>query len=271
MRIIQLIPQLRTRIDKKVIKYISFADESLGRIPLGVVPVEKDGSVYCEAPVGKAIYFQLLDEQGMAVHSMRSATYVHPGEQMSCIGCHENKWETMPRMERPIAFKRAPSKLVPEVSSGAIPFNFHKLVKEPVFDKKCVACHEEHPKAPDMGYASLAKDSLAFGLPGELGMRMLGTGGSRTTPGRFGAHASGLMKSLRTKDYHKDLKLTDDDMRRMTLWLDLNSNFIGWIGEDMSRIEAQRRGEDVWSPIDVDPANPTGVEKHRPLPPVAGS
>ena len=46
--------------------------DSIGRMPLGVVPVEPDGSVYCEAPVGKAIYFQLLDEKGMAVHSMRS-------------------------------------------------------------------------------------------------------------------------------------------------------------------------------------------------------
>ena len=55
--------------------------------------MEEDGSVYCEAPVGKALYFQLLDEKGMAVHSMRSATYVHPGEHLSCLGCHEDKWK----------------------------------------------------------------------------------------------------------------------------------------------------------------------------------
>ena len=250
---------------------MSFADESLGRIPLGVVPVEDDGSIYCEAPVGKALYFQLLDEQGMAVHSMRSATYVHPGEQMSCVGCHENKWEAMPPMQSPKAFQRPPSKLVAEVDSGAMPFNFYKLVKHPVFDKKCVPCHQEHPKAPDMSYESLAKNHLAWGLPGEIGMRMLGTGGSRTTPGRFGAHVSGIMKSLRTKDYHKDLDLSADEMRRLTLWLDLNSNYIGWIGEDMQQIEAQRRGEDVWPPIDVDPSHPTGVEKDYPAHATAGS
>ena len=38
--------------------------------PLGVVPVEKDGSVHFKAPVGKAIYFQLLDPNGMAVQSI---------------------------------------------------------------------------------------------------------------------------------------------------------------------------------------------------------
>ena len=265
MRIVQVIPQLLTKINREATELMSFADESLGRIPLGVVPVEEDGSIYCEAPVGKAIYFQLLDEKGMAVHSMRSATYVHPGEQMSCTGCHESKWEASPPMRSPMAFKRAPSKLEPEVSSGAMPFNFYKLVKWPVFDKKCVPCHQKHEKAPDMSYASLAKNHLAFGLPGEIGMGMIGTGGSRTTPGRFGAHVSGIMKSLRTKDYHQKLDMSDDDWRRLTLWLDLNSNEIGWISDDRDPIDAQKRGEDVWPPIDVDRSNPTGVEKDRPV------
>jgi len=270
MRIIQLIPQMRTKINGQAIKFMSFADESLGRIPLGVVPVEDDGSVYCEAPVGKALYFQLLDEKGMAVQSMRSATYVHAGEQMSCIGCHESKWETTPTASSPKALRRPPSKIVPEVDSGAIPFNFYKLVKQPVFDKKCVECHKKHPKSPDMSYASVAKNNIAFGLPGEIGMRMLGVGGSRTTPGRFGARASGMMKSLTTKDHHKDLKLTDDDWRRITLWLDLNSNEIGWIGDEMDLINAQKKGEEIWPPIDVDRSNPTGVEKDRPVAAIEG-
>ncbi len=270
MRIIQLIPQMRTQINGQVIKYISSFDESLGRIPLGVVPVEDDGSVYCEAPVGKPLYFQLLDEKGMAVQSMRSATYVHAGEQMTCTGCHESRWEATPPMPSRKAFKRPPSKIVAEVSSGAIPFNFYKLVKWPVFDKKCVSCHQEHPKAPDMTYDSLAKNHLAFGLPGEIGMRMLGIGGSRTTPGHFGAHASGIMKSLTTKDYHQDLDMSDDDWRRLTLWLDLNSNRLGWMGNEMDLIDAQRRGDDVWPPIDIDRSNPIGVEKDYPVTSIEG-
>lgn len=270
MRIIQLIPQLRTQINGEVIKYMSFADESLGRMPLGVVPVEDDGSVYCEAPVGKALYFQLLDENGMAVQSMRSATYIHAGEQMSCVGCHESKWATMSTMPRPKAFQRPPSRIVPEVESGAIPFNFYELVKRPVFDKKCVPCHRKYPHAPDMTYASVAKNHLAFGLPGEIGMRMLGIGASRTTPGRFGAHASGIMKSLKTKDYHKELDMSADDWRRLTLWLDLNSNEIGWIGDEMDVIRAQKQGVNIWPPIDVDQSNPTGVELDCPISSNAG-
>jgi len=266
MRIVQVIPQMMDNwFSLESVSQVSFATDSIGRMPLGVVPVEEDGSVYCEAPVGKAIYFQLLDEKGMAVHSMRSATYVHPGEHLSCLGCHEDKWKPERQEGVPMAMKRPPSKMVPEVASGAVPFNFIQLVKQPVFDKKCVACHQKNPKAPDMSYASLARNDRAFSYPGEhQALAMLGVGGSRTAPARFGARASGILKALATLPQHKDVVLTPDEWRRLTLWLDLNSNEIGWIGDDRSEIEAQKRGEALWPPIDVDPSNPTGVEKEVP-------
>jgi hypothetical protein len=273
MRIVQVLPQLLTRINSEKTKLISYADESVGRIPLGVVPVEADGSVFCEAPVGKPIYFQLLDENGMAVQSMRSVTYVHPGEQMSCIGCHEDKWKSGRPVAQPIALRRMPSKIEAEVESGAAPFNFQKLVKAPVFDKKCVDCHKKHEKAPDMSYASLAKPDLLFTLHGthfqfrggNQCLNCLGIGGSRTTPGRFGAQASGFMASLK-KDYHKDVDLTADELRRITLWLDMNGNEICWINDDPTIVAAQKRGETVWPPERfVDRSNVTAVEKSRPL------
>ena len=275
MRIVQVIPQLLTRINRAKTKLISYADESVGRIPLGVVPVEADGSVFCEAPVGKPIYFQLLDEKGFAIQSMRSVTYVHPGEQMRCVGCHEDKWKSPSNTARPLALRRGPSKILQEVKSGAIPFNFQRLVKRPVFDKKCVACHKKHKdkKAPDMSYASLARPDLLFTLHGthfqfrggDQCLHCLGIGGSRTTPGRFGAQASGFMASL-NKDYHKKVKLTADELRRITLWLDLNANEICWISDDAAIVEAQKRGEIVWPPKKfVDPENVTAVESARPL------
>ncbi|MEI7899721.1 MAG: hypothetical protein WCK89_05680 [bacterium] len=267
LRIVQVIPQMLDNwFSLESVAQISFATDSIGRMPLGVVPVEEDGSVYCEAPVGKALYFQLLDEQGMAVHSMRSATYLHPGEQLTCLGCHEDKRKTGAAYSQPAALKRPPSKLVPEVDSGAMPFNYCQLVKIPVFDKKCVACHKKHPQAPDMSYASLARNDRAFSYPGEhKALSMLGVGGSRTTPGQLGARASGIMKTLTTKPQHKDLKLTPDDWRRITLWLDLNSNEIGWIGNDRSLTAAQKAGDALWPPVDVDTSNPTGVEKDFPV------
>ena len=267
MRIVQVIPQMLDNwFSLESVAQISFATDSIGRMPLGIVPVEEDGSVYCEAPVGKAIYFQLLDEKGLAVHSMRSATYVHPGEQMSCMGCHEDKWKAVQKPSYPLAFRRAPSKLQPEVSSGAVPFNYYQLVKIPVFDRKCVECHKKSPKAPDMSYASLATNRLVFSYPGEYAsLEFAGVGGSRTTPGHFGAHVSGLMKALETLPQHKDVKLSPDELRRITLWLDLNSNEIGWIGNDRNQIATQKRGEALWPPVDVNQGNPTGVEMDFPV------
>ena len=58
---------------------------------LGTVPVEPDGSAYFTVPAQKEIFFQALDETGLAVQSMRSGTYVHPGEALTCQGCHEPK------------------------------------------------------------------------------------------------------------------------------------------------------------------------------------
>jgi len=51
--------------------------------------------------------------------------------------------------------------------------------------------------------------------------------------------------------------LTKEELRRVTLWLDCNSNEIGAYRD----AEAQRRGEIVWPVFDLDPDNVLGVEK----------
>ena len=51
-----------------------------GRAVLGTVPVESDGSAQFMVPAGKEVFFQALDEQGLAVQSMRSGTHFQPGE-----------------------------------------------------------------------------------------------------------------------------------------------------------------------------------------------
>ena len=63
---------------------------------LGTVPVEADGSAYFAVPADTFVYFQLLDEKGMMVQSMRSGTIVRPGETAGCVGCHEDRRTTAP-------------------------------------------------------------------------------------------------------------------------------------------------------------------------------
>jgi cytochrome c553 len=233
-----------------------YGSESLARMPLGIVPVEADGSVYFNAPVAKELYFQLLDERGLAVRSMRSATYVHAGERMYCVGCHEARKST-PQIQKeiPLALRKAPADLQPEVSDGAIPFNWYRLAK-PVLDAKCASCHAKEKKGPDMTYESLAK--YVFYYPFWRGGFVNGevaSSGSRTVPGRFGAMASTLLKHL-DKSHH-DVSLTPEEFRRITLWLDCNGNELG----AYTKVEEQRHGQIVWPEIDVDPKNPLGIEK----------
>ncbi len=93
-----------------------------GKFVIGTVPVEADGSAYFHAPAGVAFFLQALDDQGMAVQTMRSATYLQPGQTATCIGCHEPR-NTAPPNARPMAAVREPSKITAGVS-GTWPLDF---------------------------------------------------------------------------------------------------------------------------------------------------
>lgn len=263
LRIMQIIPKFTPGINDPQTGY---ASEGLTRLSLGTVPVESDGSVYCEAPVGKEIYFQLLDEKGLAVQSMRAGTFVHAGEQMTCYGCHEDKWKAAPVAPTvPLALRRPPSKLQPEPGSepgGATPINYYRLAK-PVFTAKCLGCHQQQNAGPRFDYASLQPYAFYFCreagyLNGDIITPILG--GSRTIPGKVGARVSKLLSHLGPG--HHNVSLTSDEYRRITLWLDGNSmEFSAY-----TNLDAQRQGKFVWPELDVDSANPTGVESAFPPP-----
>jgi hypothetical protein len=249
LRVVQLLTRSRPVFSDLKIGY---GNQTIARMPLGIVPVEDDGSVYFEAPVGKAIYFQALDSNYMAVQSMRSITYVHPGEHLTCVGCHESKWETPPPVN-PKALQRAPSKLVPEVG-GVEPVNFHRLVK-PTFNTTCVSCHMQKSKGPaNMGYPAMEPYSFYFHGGGNGHIAKSIHGGSRTIPGWFGAYYSKTGKAL--LDSNHVGKVTEEEFRRTALWLDLNSLEFGAYYDTV----AQRNGELRWPRLDVDSTNPQGIE-----------
>ena len=52
---------------------------------LGIAPVEADGSVCFYLKSYVPVYFQSLDERGMAVQSMRTDVYAAPRENISCV------------------------------------------------------------------------------------------------------------------------------------------------------------------------------------------
>lgn len=64
-------------------------------------------------PARTPVYFQLLDERGYAVQTMRSWSTLQSGETQSCIGCHESKHEAPPPMLSLAAIGSGPRKLTP--------------------------------------------------------------------------------------------------------------------------------------------------------------
>ena len=232
MRIVQFLPKTTSNKNNPKVGAYSMAT---CRMSLGIVPVEPDGSVYCDAPVNKPIYFQALDEHQMALQSMKAVTYVHAGEQLSCVGCHESKWKAVPPLQStPIAFTRGPSQLQEEFpghhtdpGKGAIPFNYHLLAK---------------PALQRAGYSGEYK---SYWAPG---------GGSRSIPGYVGAHQSRIGEELVRK--YKSNEISKEDFHRIVMWIDLNSNELGWD----HNVDAQKAGQVVWPEIDVDRDNILGTE-----------
>ena len=233
---------------------IGYGCETGARAVLGTVPVEEDGSAYFWLPPGKSVFFQALDERGLAVQSMRSATYAHAGEKLVCSGCHNPKERSAGHRLREVglAFRRAPSAITPDVE-GSNPLSFPRLV-QPVLEKHCVACHVKEagkPKVIDLSVGDWQKDPYrwyasyrnlypyAFHHGAKFNPGFDGFTSPRTVPGRFGAQASKLLALLGKGHY--DVKFTPEELHRIALWLDANSDFFGAY-ED---IEAQARAEVV--------------------------
>jgi hypothetical protein len=196
---------------------------------LGIVPVEADGSACFEVPSDRFVYFQLLDEDGMMVQSMRSGTIAQSGERTSCLGCHDD------RRSAPVsapaggsqALRRKPSQL--EGWHGA-PRDFSYLHEvQPVFDKHCVGCHDFGREAGKT--LNLAPDcDLVFNTSyNELWrkkfIRVVGAGPPETqTPYTWGSHASKLVRTLR-ENARCGGTLSPEEFDRIVTWIDLNAPY----------------------------------------------
>ncbi len=202
---------------------IGVTTEDPGKCVLGSVPVEADGSAHFRVPSGVAVFFQALDDRGRAVQTMRSLTYVQPGQTLSCIGCHESRTRTPPSRELSMASRRAPSKLTPS-PSGSWPLRFDELV-QPVLDKHCTACHRAD--GPDPGAAKLAltaekawENMVNYGKPSLSDTVKRPHDEGRSIPHAGPSHTSALLMLLEKKDGHYKVQLSGDNYERLVTWMD---------------------------------------------------
>ncbi|MBM3474889.1 MAG: hypothetical protein FJX75_16630 [Armatimonadetes bacterium] len=243
LRVIQVLPKTTINADDPP---ISIARQVSARQLLGTVPVEEDGSAYFAAPAGLPVYFQAVGEDGMAMQTMRSLTYLQPGETVSCVGCHEPR-DTTPTNHSPLALRRAASSIKPG-PDGSLPFSYPRLV-QPLLERHCVSCHGAQDAAGGVrltgdhagsdpysfSYRALAKKDWVHWFDSVNGGEWV----PLTTPGQFGARASRLTALLR--EGHEGVKLPPEDLERISLWIDLNVPFYGVY--EPEQVAAQKRGE----------------------------
>jgi hypothetical protein len=236
---------------------------------LGDATVYSDGSAFFEAPARKPLYFQTLDEHNRAVQTMRSWTTLMPGENFSCIGCHEDKNSAPPPKKTTLAMKAGAQKLEPFYGPPR-GFSFLKEI-QPILDAKCIKCHDGEKTAslkstevPDIGSKRRWTESyISLTQPGgdakKGGLRGNDSGGSciwvssqsvpeMIPPYSVGSTASPMINKLLAG--HEKVQLTREELDKLACWIDLGVPFCGdyyeanaWTAEERAfydRYQAKR-------------------------------
>jgi hypothetical protein len=228
-------------------------EESVKRF-LSVVPVEADGSVYFHVSPGRAVHFQLLDEQSRCLQTMRSFTGVMPGEQRGCVGCHESH-STAPPRTAGLALRRSPTALTPP-PWGTESIGYERFV-QPVLDRYCGKCHQGDGEARQKLDLTLRPATSVFrepyltlvgsagwnnpvpnrGQPGygsagaipvetmddsKLDPRSLATLRPRTTL----SFRSPLVEHAASGEHH-DVRVDPFSLQRLMAWVDANCPYLG--------------------------------------------
>ncbi|MGM0489546.1 MAG: hypothetical protein ACQESR_22650 [Planctomycetota bacterium] len=151
---------------------------------------------------------------------------MQPGEQRSCIGCHEDRRLAPPAGESQ-ALGRSPEALEPP-PWGAEPFSYQDVV-QPVLDRQCVRCHDGGAEGGGLdlrgtldservpaSYRSLIEGGWVHFFDFGYGMRHF-----KAKPLSFGTVKSRLWKILEDEN-HRNVSLDDHEMRAVKAWVDLN-------------------------------------------------
>ena len=242
LRITQVLPKTTQGRDNPP---VGLAGGSPGKQVLGTVPVELDGSAHFTAPAGVPLLFQALDERGMAVQIMRSATYLQPGETVSCIGCHEPR-TTCPPVRPVRALSRGPSAIAPG-PDGSKPFSYPVLVQG-ILDKHCVSCHNAKEPGGKLNLTGEPDKRYTFSY-NALAARVSWSSDSNkdplSIPGRYGARGSSVM-TLLLKSGHYKVNLSAEEIQRLATWMDTNALFYGTF--DPADQKRQQLGQRIEGP-----------------------
>jgi hypothetical protein len=210
---------------------------------IGTVPVDETGSAYFKAPSGLSLQVQTLDKNGMAILTEKSLFYLQPGENRSCVGCHEPEGSspivsaiTKLRRLRPVDLKPAAG---PAYEGG---LSFMRTV-QPVLDRYCIKCHGlgegKDPKGekiklihdgqlwPQSYKTMFARGDHRVGDKGYMGGNKNHQEADRniSKPRRFFAYSNKVAHML-VKNHGK-CNMDNDSYMRIIEWMDVNAQCYG--------------------------------------------
>jgi hypothetical protein len=217
------------------------------KVVLGEAPVYEDGSSAFEVPARTPVYFQAIDARGHVVQTMRSWSTLMPGEVLSCIGCHEAKNATVIAKPFAKALQAGIRPLEPFYDVTGKGFSFPEII-QPILDAKCVPCHDGS-EPPDLratplwddaarkfwntSYHELISTDRAHGPANDTSQR-LGVIAEQSRylnwigrwsvpvmipPYSHGSSRSSLISLLESG--HQDVRMTQEEMAKISCWIDL--------------------------------------------------
>lgn len=212
---------------------------------LGTVDVEPDGSAAFRVPANTPIAVQPLDAEGKALQLMRSWFVAMPGENLSCVGCHERTTDAPPTLQT-LAAGKPPQAIRPWFGRDR-GFSFDREV-QPMLDRYCVGCHNgsdfEGQKLVDLRQDNTPTFSRAYQelqkhvrRPGpESDYHML-------PPAEYHADTSPLLQMLHKG--HHGVELPAESYQRLAAWIDLNVPYFGTWHEfrEIPHGQRERRAE----------------------------
>ena len=236
---------------------------------LGTVPVEADGSAWFRVPAKTPISVQPLDAEGKALALMRSWMTAMPGENLSCVGCHE-KSSDAPPVRQELALARGPSEIKPW-HGPTRGFSFTREV-QPVLDQHCAGCHNGQPWQQGAPLPDLRANQGGFVVyqHGKIDGQFIRGATREDLLGKYGAvfdpayvvlrqyvRVGGLESDLHLlppKEFHADtseliqmlqkghynVRLDADAWDRLITWIDLNAPCHGtW--REVTRLPGNQR------------------------------
>lgn len=148
---------------------------------LGVATVYEDGSALFSVPSETPVYFQLLNEEGNVIQTMRSWSTLMPNEIYSCVGCHEDNNTAPPASATTTMALRAgvetlqPESWQLETNPDFDPYTTDKGFDyleevQPILDANCVSCHNNTRASYDkIGVANMKESGVNVSSKKDMG------------------------------------------------------------------------------------------------------